>query len=120
MRTVVPPAQKTAPGDPPAAESTPVDELAGVVTMLRNAEAKVAEWNAARDELRRVLADRLGDAGVGTVDGHSVVKYTSYVDRRISTKLVRELAPPELLDQCHTETVRRRFTLVNVDAGDQS
>ncbi|CAM3430726.1 hypothetical protein [Stackebrandtia soli] len=97
--------------------TTDLDDLAGVVAALRHAEEKQREWKAAADDLRRVLTERLGDAATGTVDGRPVIRQSLYVERRLSTARVRDLAPAALIDACTVETERRRVALVDPDDG---
>ncbi|ADD43858.1 hypothetical protein [Stackebrandtia nassauensis] len=113
MPTVVPPTQNP-PTDPaPVA----LDDCGALVSSLRHAEAMAAQWSDAAAELRRVLIERLGDAELGTINGHPAVRHTTYRDTRVSTKMLRELAPADLIERCTTTTTRRRFTLVDTDSG---
>ncbi|WP_018350970.1 hypothetical protein [Longispora albida] len=97
----------------PAPATLAVDDLTATLTAFRQLDAEARRWAAARDELRRVIEARLGEAEAGTVAGRVAVRFSTYTDRRVDASRLRKLAPAALVAECTVETVRRRFSLVD-------
>ena len=102
-----------------SAATCAIDDLTAELAALRHAEARITEWSATRDELRRMITDRIGSAETGTVRGIPVVRYSRIVQRHISAALVREIAPIDVIERCTVISERRRFMLVTPEGGAQ-
>lgn len=84
------------------------------VEVLRWVKQRQAELEALKAKARDAIEATMGDAEEGTLDGKTVIKWSSYKKRALSQKALKK-AYPEAFEECVDTTVVRRFELVEED-----
>jgi predicted phage-related endonuclease len=85
------------------------------LTAYIEAKAKVKEWTEKADIARQQVEAAMGDCEVGLVNGREAVRWTTVESNRLDTKKIRELLPPEMVEQLEVTTIARRFSIVDED-----
>ena len=88
-----------------------LDDLAGWVTVLREATKEKKRAEEVIAQAREKIEDALGDAEVGTVAGAPVVRWTFVRSERFDQKKAKALLGDDAA-ACIVPTESRRFTLV--------
>ena len=76
------------------------------------AKAKVKEWSEKADIYAEQIKAQLGDAEIGLIGGKESVRWTSVTSERVDVTKLREKLGAELLQPFMTQSVSRRFTIV--------
>lgn len=85
------------------------------LTAYIEAKAKVKEWEERADIARSQVEAAMGDCEVGLINGRESVRWTTVESSRIDTKKIRELLPPEMVEQLEVKSISRRFSIVSED-----
>lgn len=91
------------------------DATAAWLKQYREALAKIKEWEEIADIARAHLENALGDNELALWQGQPVVRWTSVTSKRFDVKKAREVLPEQFINLLETETVSRRFSLVDLD-----
>lgn len=95
--------------------TTALDELAGWVTIYRQAQDTIAKAEEAKAVAREKIEDALGDDEVGTIAGEPVVRWTYVHSERFDQKKAKAILGDDAA-ACVVPTETRRFTLVTPEA----
>jgi len=89
--------------------------IAGLIARLRRLKAEIGELQEQADILTEQIKSAMGDAIIGTVNGHPAVKWTVVKTSRFDTTRAKELLPPQVVEALTIESTQKRFTLLQGD-----
>ena len=85
------------------------------LTAYIEAKQKVKEWTEKADIAAEQVKAAMGEHEIGLVNGREAVRWTTVTSTRIDSKKVKELLDPKLLPLIQSETITRRFSIVDED-----
>lgn len=106
--------QENPPADTPPAPIA-LDSIADAIGAYLKLDAQIHEWARMRETLRKQIERELGEAETGTIAGKSVVRWTHYNQRRLSTSAIRKTFTEAELEGCWVDETRRKFYFLHGD-----
>jgi predicted phage-related endonuclease len=97
-----------------ASVELPLDIL-GWIELYKKTQAdiKVLEENVAA--AKEKIQEALGENEIGLIDGSPVVRWTKVTSTRLDMKKAKEVLDPKILAFLSSESISRRFSLVDTD-----
>lgn len=88
-----------------------VDTVSHFIETYKVLDADIRRLTEMKDAVRREIELALGDNVVGTVKGRKTVRHSRFIQRRLSTQLVRKKYTPDELADCFIEIAQSRFSV---------
>lgn len=92
----------------------PID-MAGWLELYKKTQAEIKQLEEKAQTAKEKIQDALGDNEIGLIDGSAVVRWTKVTSTRLDMKKAREVLDPKILAFLSSDSVSRRFTLVDAD-----
>lgn len=90
-------------------------DIAGWIELYKKTQAEIKTLEEKVAAAKEKIQEALGENEVGLIDGSVVVRWTKVTSTRLDMKKAREVLDPKILAFLSSESVSRRFTLVDAD-----
>lgn len=90
-------------------------DMKGWIELLRLSQADIKLLEEKVATAKEKIQEALGDNEIGTIDGVPVVRWTKVTSTRLDMKKAKEVLDPKILAFLSSDSVSRRFTLVEND-----
>lgn len=90
-------------------------DMKGWIELLKLSQAEIKALEEKVAAAREKIQEALGENEIGTLDGSPVVRWTKVTSTRLDLRKAKEVLAPSILGFLSTESVSRRFTLVESD-----
>ncbi len=90
-------------------------DIAGWIELYKKTQADIKTLEEKVAAAKEKIQEALGENEVGLIDGSVVVRWTKVTSTRLDMKKAREVLDPKILAFLSSESVSRRFTLVDAD-----
>jgi predicted phage-related endonuclease len=97
-----------------ASVELPLD-IAGWIELYKKTQAEIKVLEEKVAAAKEKIQEALGENEVGLIDGSVVVRWTKVTSTRLDMKKAREVLDPKILAFLSSDSVSRRFTLVDAD-----
>ena len=90
-------------------------DIAGWIELYKKTQAEIKVLEEKVAAAKEKIQEALGENEVGLIDGSVVVRWTKVTSTRLDMKKAREVLDPKILAFLSSDSVSRRFTLVDTD-----
>jgi predicted phage-related endonuclease len=90
-------------------------DIAGWIELYKKTQAEIKVLEEKVAAAKEKIQEALGENEVGLIDGSVVVRWTKVTSTRFDMKKAREVLDPKILAFLSSDSVSRRFTLVDAD-----
>jgi predicted phage-related endonuclease len=90
-------------------------DIAGWIELYKKTQAEIKTLEEKVAAAKEKIQEALGENEVGLIDGSVVVRWTKVTSTRLDMKKAREVLDPKILAFLSSDSVSRRFTLVDAD-----
>jgi predicted phage-related endonuclease len=90
-------------------------DIAGWIELYKKTQAEIKVLEEKVAAAKEKIQEALGENEVGLIDGSVVVRWTKVTSTRLDMKKAREVLDPKILAFLSSDSVSRRFTLVDAD-----
>ena len=97
-----------------ASVELPLD-MAGWIELYKKTQADIKVLEEKVAAAKEKIQEALGENEIGLIDGSPVVRWTKVTSTRLDMKKAKEVLDPKILAFLSSESVSRRFSLVDTD-----
>jgi predicted phage-related endonuclease len=97
-----------------ASVELPLD-MAGWIELYKKTQADIKVLEEKVAAAKEKIQEALGENEVGLIDGSPVVRWTKVTSTRLDMKKAKEVLDPKILAFLSSESISRRFSLVDTD-----
>jgi predicted phage-related endonuclease len=97
-----------------ASVELPLD-ISGWIELYKKTQADIKVLEEKVAAAKEKIQEALGENEIGLIDGSVVVRWTKVTSTRLDMKKAREVLDPKILAFLSSDSVSRRFTLVDAD-----
>jgi predicted phage-related endonuclease len=90
-------------------------DMKGWIQLLKLCQADIKALEEKMATAKEKIQEALGDNEIGLIDGSPVVRWTRVTSTRLDMKKAKEVLDPKVLAFLSSDSVSRRFTLVETD-----
>jgi predicted phage-related endonuclease len=97
-----------------ASVELPLD-ISGWIELYKKTQADIKVLEEKVAAAKEKIQEALGENEIGLIDGSPVVRWTKVTSTRLDMKKAKEVLDPKILAFLSSESVSRRFSLVDTD-----